>query len=160
MTEFGDDADRNSGETETGHKTPWYRDGLHFECTQCGDCCSGAPGYVYVDDDEIAALALAMEMPVDAFERQFVRRVGVRRSLTEYPDGDCIFLDPDSRHCIVYAARPIQCRTWPFWNQTLRSPTTWAQTCDVCPGCSLPGNERGVVTQLPVIESRRKQRAV
>ena len=28
---------------------PWYRDGLRFECTRCGHCCTGAPGYVWVD---------------------------------------------------------------------------------------------------------------
>ena len=28
---------------------PWYRDGLRFACTRCGACCTGAPGYVWVD---------------------------------------------------------------------------------------------------------------
>ncbi len=38
-------------------QSPWYRDGLAFTCTQCGACCTGAPGYVWVDAAEIAALA-------------------------------------------------------------------------------------------------------
>ena len=38
-------------------KKPWYADGLQFECTQCGDCCTGAPGYVWVNKSEIEALA-------------------------------------------------------------------------------------------------------
>ena len=38
-------------------KTPWFKDGLRFECTQCGDCCTGSPGYVWVNDEEISALA-------------------------------------------------------------------------------------------------------
>ena len=29
--------------------------GLRFECTQCGDCCTGAPGYVWVNKAEISA---------------------------------------------------------------------------------------------------------
>ena len=40
-----------------GDDDPWYRDGLAFTCTRCGACCTGAPGYVWVDADEIAALA-------------------------------------------------------------------------------------------------------
>ena len=26
---------------------PWYRDGLRFQCTQCGNCCTGDPGVVW-----------------------------------------------------------------------------------------------------------------
>ena len=33
---------------------PWYKDGLGFQCTQCGDCCTGAPGYVWINAAEIA----------------------------------------------------------------------------------------------------------
>ena len=32
---------------------PWYASGLAFECTQCGDCCSGPEeGYVWVTPEE------------------------------------------------------------------------------------------------------------
>lgn len=133
--------------------TPWYHDGLRFECTGCGDCCSGAPGYVWVEADEIAALAAEMKMSVEAFEAKFVRREGDGKSLTEYPDGDCIFLDPQSRKCLVYAARPIQCRTWPFWDSNLRRPKDWKEACQVC-----PGSGRGTLYSLDEIEIRRKSR--
>ncbi|MGV3482920.1 MAG: YkgJ family cysteine cluster protein [Planctomycetaceae bacterium] len=134
---------------------PWYREGLAFECTGCGDCCSGAPGFVWVDDAEIAALAMEMAMPIDDFERKFVRQVGIERSLVEYPDGDCIFLDPQSRKCTVYAARPTQCRTWPFWSSNLRSREDWKQACDVCPGS---GNGR--LYSFSEIEVRRTAKDV
>jgi uncharacterized protein len=39
---------------------PWYRDGLAFACTGCGDCCTGAPGYVWVTRAEIEAMAAAL----------------------------------------------------------------------------------------------------
>ena len=35
--------------------TPWYKDGLRFQCTGCGDCCTGGPGYVWVNQAEIDA---------------------------------------------------------------------------------------------------------
>ena len=134
-------------------KRPWYRDGLAFECTGCGDCCSGAPGFVWVDDSEIAALAMEMTLHVDEFEHQFVRQVGMQKSLVEYPDGDCIFLHPETRKCTVYAARPMQCRTWPFWNGNLRSLSDWKKTCDVC-----PGSGQGKLYSLAEIEIRRTAR--
>src|SRR5207248_8895996 len=35
---------------------PWYQDGLAFTCTRCGKCCTGEPGFVWVTDDELAAI--------------------------------------------------------------------------------------------------------
>ncbi|MEZ6107194.1 MAG: YkgJ family cysteine cluster protein [Pirellulaceae bacterium] len=89
---------------------PWYHEGLPFTCTQCGDCCSGAPGYVWVVQEEIDGLAAKLGHTSDEFERLFVRKVGIRRSLKEYPDGDCLLLDPDTRKCTAYEARPASAR--------------------------------------------------
>jgi hypothetical protein len=112
----------------------WYREGLRFSCTACGDCCSGEPGVVWVDDEELSALAEALGLEAAEVERQYTRRLGVRRALLERFDGDCIFLDAQSRRCTVYPARPVQCRTWPFWHENVASPSRWQQTCEVCPG--------------------------
>lgn len=114
---------------------PWYHEGLRFQCSQCGDCCTGAPGYVWVNRQEIAALASVVgESDIEQFERKFVRKVGIRKSLVEFPNGDCVFFDNQTRKCRVYTARPRQCRTWPFWESNLRTPDAWQRTCEVCPG--------------------------
>lgn len=110
---------------------PWYQDGLRFKCTQCGDCCTGAPGYVWVNKEEIEALASEMKMEVEQFEDQYVRKVGIRKSLQEFPNGDCVLLDTETRGCSVYNARPRQCRTWPFWDSNLKSEEAWEETCEV-----------------------------
>jgi uncharacterized protein len=112
---------------------PWYRDGLAFSCTKCGACCTGAPGFVWVNAEEIADLAGHRGMSVEEFGRKFVRRVGDRYSLIERPGGDCIFWDR-AVGCTVYEARPIQCRTWPFWPENVESPESWEQVIQVCPG--------------------------
>jgi Fe-S-cluster containining protein len=129
---------------------PWYKDGLRFTCTGCGDCCTGAPGYVWVTADEIAALAAEVGMAVGEFEKRYVRRIGVRKSLKERKKTyDCVFLDAETRKCQVYAARPRQCRTWPFWDSNIRTPEAWAQTCDVC-----PGSGTGKLYQLEAIQDQ------
>ena len=132
-------------------KQPWYKDGLRFECTACGDCCTGAPGYVWVNKEEIAALAAAEELDVDEFERLYVRKIGIRKSLKEFPNGDCVFFDTETRKCQHYEARPRQCRTWPFWTSNVKSEKAWKETCDVC-----PGSGKGKLYQLSEIESQRK----
>src|SRR4051794_15739050 len=131
--------------------SPWYHAGLQFTCTGCGDCCSGAPGNVWVNNEEIVALAAAVGVGVEVFEDQYVRRVGARKSLKELPNGDCVFLDGQTRKCTVYGVRPRQCRTWPFWDSNLKTPEHWKQTCAVC-----PGSGRGRLYQLEEIESQRK----
>lgn len=113
----------------------WYADGLRFQCTQCGNCCTGSPGFVWVNKEEIESLArLAGISDVEEFERLYVRKIGMRKSLVEFPNGDCVFFDNEARTCTVYDARPRQCRTWPFWNSNLRSPEAWKETCQQCPG--------------------------
>lgn len=87
----------------TKPKTPWYRDGLAFSCTRCGDCCTGTPGYVWVSAEEIQQLAEFRGVPVEEFSARFVRLVGDRYSLIEKPEGDCIFWDKQAG-CTVYPA--------------------------------------------------------
>jgi Fe-S-cluster containining protein len=113
---------------------PWFHDGLRFTCTGCGNCCTGAPGFVWVREEDIERLAAHLGLDVDTFERRYVRRVGVRKSLIEYSDGDCVFFDPQNRNCSVYEARPLQCRTWPFWDSNIKTEASWKHTCKVCPG--------------------------
>lgn len=130
------------------NQQPWYKDGLQFQCTGCGECCTGAPGYVWVNKDDIAKMAAEVGLDTAVFEARYVREVGKRKSLREHPTTyDCVFLDGDSRKCNVYGARPRQCRTWPFWDSNIRTPESWAQTCEVC-----PGSGKGRLYQLEEID--------
>ena len=110
---------------------PWYREGLSFSCTRCGDCCTGVPGYVWVEPTEIEALAKHLGLSVDSFGERYLRKVGRRYSLIEKPGGDCVFFD---KGCSVYPARPTQCRTFPFWRSNLKSERAWDELADECPG--------------------------
>ncbi len=133
-------------------ETPWYADGLKFTCSQCGNCCTGAPGFVWVKKSEIEALAALRGQDVAAFEKEYVRNVGIRKSLREFPNGDCVFFDSKSRGCTVYEVRPRQCRTWPFWESNLKTPEAWEETCAIC-----PGSGKGRLRKLDEIETSRKE---
>ena len=112
---------------------PWYQDGLRFTCTQCGDCCTGAPGYVWVSDEELAALAEHRGEGVAEVRDLYTRRTPRGRTLREKANGDCVFYDREAG-CTVYPVRPAQCRTWPFWESNVATPADWERTCAVCPG--------------------------
>ena len=76
-------------------------------------------------------------MDRDAFRRRYTRTVHRRGmqhvSLVEQANYDCVFYSRESG-CTVYADRPLQCRTWPFWRANLRDHEEWEATADDCPG--------------------------
>lgn len=100
---------------------PWYAEGLRFQCTGCGRCCTGGNGYAWVSVEEIFELAGAVGLEVDDFGRRYLRRVDQRYALVNGPGGDCVFL-VGGKSCAVYDHRPAQCRAFPWWPATLRSP--------------------------------------
>ncbi len=134
---------------------PWYENGLRFRCAGCGGCCIGDPGYVWVNKLEIAALAESLGMTAAEFRRQYVRKEHGRHSLRELESGDCVFFIRKTSGCTVYEARPLQCRTWPFWQSNLRSPGSWECTCGECPGAG-----KGPLVSFEEIELQRTQKRV
>ena len=113
-------------------KKPWYHEGLHFGCVQCGRCCTGAPGYVWVTAEEIKRLAKAKGMTPRQFRLEFVVDYGEKMSLAERPNYDCVMLE-DGR-CSVYDCRPRQCRTFPFWKHNIKNRRAWKRAARECPG--------------------------
>lgn len=122
------------GAEETGEAT-WYGSGLSFECTRCGNCCTGSPGHVWVSLPEVERLASRLSLTVDQFGSRYLRLVGARLSLLESRAGDCVFWNPEAG-CTVYEARPDQCRSWPFWNGHLADRESWERVSKFCPGCN------------------------
>jgi len=112
---------------------PWYAQGLRFACQGCGRCCGGGPGYVWMNEREMAAMADFFGLPVEAFRRRYVRRLWRGRSLREKSNYDCVLLD-GNRRCTAYDVRPLQCRIWPFWPSNLRTPDAWREAAGRCPG--------------------------
>jgi uncharacterized protein len=111
----------------------WYKDGLKFGCTQCGKCCTGAPGIAWVSLDEIQNIAEYLKIPINDFVRGYLRKIEGRWALLEdFENFDCIFLK--DKKCSVYPVRPSQCRTFPWWQKNLESKEAWQEASRFCEG--------------------------
>ncbi|MEQ8317195.1 MAG: YkgJ family cysteine cluster protein [Phycisphaerales bacterium] len=115
--------------------------GLRFACTMCGNCCTGPPGTVMVDERERAALAQHLGLSAAEFDEQYTRTLDEGVTLVERLTAfghDCVFLDrttvPGRAVCGVYEHRPSQCRTWPFWQRNLTDERAWDRAAATCPG--------------------------
>jgi len=118
--------------------TKWYVAGLHFECQECGGCCSGpGEGYIWVTKPEIEIIADFLKMTAGKFRQKYLKRVGLRTTIIEHhTTKDCIFLQAGAggKQCVIYSVRPSQCRSWPFWPNNLASPGAWNKAAQKCPG--------------------------
>lgn len=109
----------------------WYKDGLKFECTQCGHCCTGAPGYVWIQIQDIYRIAEFLGIDDREFVRKYVRKVDQKLSLIELAGGNCVFYE---NGCKIYPVRPSQCRTFPFWPEIVNRGSSWDKAAKECPG--------------------------
>jgi Fe-S-cluster containining protein len=131
---------------------PWYKDGLRFECTGCGGCCTGSPGYVWVSDEEIEKMATYLNLSLEEFSKNYLRLIGKRYSLREHPRAgnyDCFFLK--EKRCTIYPVRPSQCSAFPWWRENLDSPESWTETARRCEGI----NKTAPLVSLLDIENKK-----
>ncbi len=131
-----------------GRKAPktWYQDGLRFECTQCGECCSGPAGLVECTETEALEIVEFLGCGPQQFEALYARRLGedwalLERERPETGDFDCVFLERsvgpsggEIARCSIHPVRPQQCRTWPFWPLNLKSRRNWRKAGRSCEG--------------------------
>ncbi len=109
-------------------KTPIY-----FKCQDgCSNCCKVSGGFVVVRDVEVEPIAKHLKIPADDFIKNFTRKEGKYTCLVDHAGEDCIFLEEDK--CVIYPVRPIQCKTFPFWPQNLKTEKRWILIENECPG--------------------------
>ncbi|MDR1363869.1 MAG: YkgJ family cysteine cluster protein [Spirochaetaceae bacterium] len=128
----------------------FYENGLKFSCRRCSVCCRAGPGFVFLSKTDALTISEFLDMPLREFIQVYCRWVewsdGARLSLKEKSSLDCIFWKDG---CLIYEARPIQCRTYPFWDSMLESEETWLSASACCPGVG-----SGEVVSKDAIESR------
>src|SRR5690606_11919538 len=86
-------------------------------------------------------LADLLGLPLEAFLDGYTHETSAGRSLNEVrtPEGkhDCVVLEWDAQGrglCAVYERRPLQCRTFPWWPENLRSEAAWKRVAKGCEG--------------------------
>ncbi len=115
-----------------------FKEGIRFECQGSGRCCMsrGSYGFVYLSLADRRRMAATLGLACSAFTRRYCdKTLGLFH--LKNPEKDCQFLEEN--RCAVYAGRPTQCRTWPFWPENL-NVRTWNQ--EVAKDCAGIGKGR------------------
>jgi len=126
---------------------PWYAEGLRFECLpDCGACCTNHDdyAYVYLEPGESERIARQLDLDLDTFSDRYTGREE-DWVILRMDRPDCPFLS--GARCSIYAVRPVQCRTFPFWAENLRNRARWRRLRRFCPGI-----DRGESHSLRVIQ--------
>jgi Fe-S-cluster containining protein len=136
---------------------PWYSEGLNFSCTQCGKCCTGSPGFVWITEEEMTEMAQFLDLTISMFKRLYVRRSGKRYALIEKKseNHNCVFYQ--NKKCQIYKVRPLQCRSYPFWQENLLSEQNWKHTAQECEGIHPESPLISYETIEQFLEEQRKQ---
>ena len=114
-------------------KKPFYQEGIHFECQGEGKCCvtRGRYSYVYLSFSDRRRLATHFKLSTAEFTERYTEKEDGRYQL-QYADKECPFFK--NNRCEVYAARPWQCRTWPFWPENMNKTKWEREVVPYCPG--------------------------
>ena len=133
----------------------FYEDGLRFECTRCSNCCRHEPGYVFLTSRDLKDLQKVTGLTTGAVIEKYCRKVYIgfveRISLKEKANFDCIFWEENG--CQIYTARPLQCRSYPFWSSHLISRESWDRE-----GVNCPGINKGTLHSCKSIEKWMRMR--
>lgn len=117
------------------------KDGFDFtfngaKCSECGGkCCYGESGYIFTSISEMEQISSFLRIPFEDFCLRYIKKVGMRFSLIEKTCNDkekgisCIFFDEEGLGCSIYAVRPKQCRTFPFWSSYKSNKDELAKRC-------------------------------
>jgi Fe-S-cluster containining protein len=90
---------------------------LKFDCSKCPAYCCSVYERVQVTPRDIRRLAAYFGVTPDVAIARFTRLFGKERVLRRKADPllgqACKFLDPQTRRCTIYHARPAVCREFP-----------------------------------------------
>jgi uncharacterized protein len=113
----------------------WYEQGLRFACTQCGNCCRNHGDYAFVNlsPRDLAEIPRFLGITLEEFMTRYATKEPGHHPTLRMDAPQCPFLDEQSR-CTIYAVRPMQCRTWPFWRSNLEQAKWLGAVRERCPG--------------------------
>ena len=109
-----------------------------YKCNKCPGYCCSYP-VIPLKKRDVERLAEHFGLSFKDARRKFTKVDGdepyaMRRKEDVHFGRICRFFDTKERRCTVYEARPVQCRTWPFWPENVESPEDWEHVTQICPG--------------------------
>lgn len=112
-----------------------------FQCQHdkdgCTRCCQG-DGYVYPSLKDIKRIAERFGISVGEFIIRYCFLIDYKEWYilafkdAGDSDGGCCFLKEDG--CSIYDTRPVQCETYPLWEQIVKDDASWEAEAKRCPG--------------------------
>lgn len=115
-------------------KKPWWSAGVRFECQQSGKCCvsHGEYGFVYLTLKDRQNIAKELSLSTREFTKKYCSKTDGVFHIADKGDPTCLFLK--NKMCTIYKVRPTQCRTWPFWPETMGAKAWKKDVVQFCPG--------------------------
>tara|TARA_B100000029_G_scaffold482132_1_gene531825 strand:+ start:155 stop:595 length:441 start_codon:yes stop_codon:yes gene_type:complete len=112
-----------------------FTKGIKFKCQGSSKCCisRGNHGYVYLTDNDVKKISQQLKVSVKIFKKNYCEYTDNYLHLKEInKNGNCQFLN--DKKCSIYNVRPMQCRTWPFWNENMNAKSWNENVVNFCPG--------------------------
>jgi hypothetical protein len=101
---------------------------------------------VLLSQNDLDQLAAHLDLSEREVRERYCRPVDMgavtQLSLREQANFDCVFWDEGG--CSVYEARPLQCRSFPFWPAQLADQDSWRRAGEDCPGIGIGPLHSGV----------------
>lgn len=107
---------------------------------------TGGDYFVFLTKQEAGRIRNYLKLSRRWFRQRYLQRLESGELVAAVREDDCcVFLDADGQ-CRVYAVRPVQCRTYPFWPEVAGSALAWQREARRCEGIN-----RGAVVPLDKI---------
>lgn len=109
----------------------FWKHGIHFECHQCGHCCTFPGGAIYATEEEFHLIADHLNISSEEFYSTYTFNSDGFVSIKSLDHGPCVFYN---NGCTIYNVRPTQCRTYPFWPEVVNNENDWFKESKTCKG--------------------------
>ena len=111
----------------------FYKNGIRFTCQGTGRCCKSGTldGYVLLTLEDRRQIAKHLGLSTQQFTKRYVAKTENEFHFKQL-NPHCPFLKHNQ--CSIYKARPLQCRTWPFWPEHMEKHIWEKEVKKVCAG--------------------------